>query len=922
MKKFVSALALWTFSGIFALADIQFRPQDLTVGESFRNPVGLNLENMSFSWKLPPIRKGISQSAYQIEVFDSYGKLLWNSAKVESNQSIKLPYGGRQPFSRERLTWRVRVWDENGDISEWSDTASFESGLLTNAEWKGKWISTTQQPEIFTEERKKGDSLRKCKILKLPPTLFRKEIRLGPSIKTARLYVTARGIYQIYVNGQKAGKDFWSPGWTDYDKRVQSVTYDVTSLVSEGKNAIGAYLAAGWYAGRLGWNFDACNYGTKPQLLAQLEIVYKDGSSAIIPTDETWKWAEGPVVYADIFDGEDYDARREIKAWNEANFDDSNWNAVAVESTGKTPLIEPMRSQPIIEKEVLHAISVNEVKPGTCIFDFGQNMVGWARINVPAIKGQKITIRFAEMLNADGSLYTDNYRTARSTDSYIPSGNSAQWEPSFTFHGFRYVELSGLPENAKPQIDWVKGVVLYNDIEQIGSFVCSNPKINRLQSNIQWGQRGNFFSVPTDCPQRDERMGWTGDAQVFCPTAAFNMNVEAFFSKWFFDIRDTQDPDGAYPDIAPMKNPKWKGGKAAWGDAGVICPWEIYLAYGNKNVLERNYGSMKRYIDYLKKSSNNFIRPEIGYGDWLQPNRPRGKSDASKAMIGTAYFARSADLASKTAKALGKSADAKEYARLASDVKDAFCKKYLKTDGTVENDCQTAYLLALAFDILPENMRAKSFEKLLAALKRDKWHLNTGFVGTPLLNPVLSRFGRSDIAYRLLNNETYPSWLYSVNQGATTMWERWNSYSHKDGFGDANMNSFNHYAYGAIGQWLYKDVAGIWRDDTIPGYKNIIFAPKPGGGLNFASASNATPYGAAASSWKISDGVMEWTVVIPPNATGTIVFPTANPRSIRVDGNRPAESSLTIKDGYPAMLKVPSGEYRILLRPDIKTAAK
>ncbi len=922
MKKFACLLVLWAFPGISAFADFLFKPQDLTVGESFKNPVGLNLENMSFSWKLPLVRKGVSQSAYQIEVFDAGGKLLWNSDKVESTQSIKLPYGGRPPFSRERLTWRVRVWDENGDISEWSDTASFESGLLSNAEWKGAWISTTRQPEICTEERKFGNSSRKCKILKLPPTLFRKEVKLSPSIKSARLYVTARGIYQIYVNGKKVGNDFWSPGWTDYDKRIQSATYDVTSVVGEGKNAVAACVAAGWYAGRLGWNLNACNYGTKPQLLAQLEVVYKDGSSDIIPTDATWKWAEGPVVYSDIFDGEDYDARREIKGWNEPNFNDSAWNTVDTGRVEKSPLIEPMRMQPVIEKDILHAISVKTVKPGTYVFDFGQNMVGWARINVPAVAGGKITIRFAEMLNADGSLYTDNYRTARSADSYIPVGDGAHWEPSYTFHGFRYVELDGLPENAKPSTDWVKGVVLHNDMERIGSFVCSNPKINWLQSNIQWSQRGNFFSIPTDCPQRDERMGWTGDAQVFCPTAAFNMDVEAFFSKWFFDIRDTQHPDGAYPDIAPMKNPKAKGGNAAWGDAGVVCPWEIYLAYGNKKVLERNYDSMKRYITYLEKNSDNFIRPDSGYGDWLQPNREPGKSDTSKSVIGTAYFVRSADLASKTAQALGRTDDAMRYSRLARGVRDAFRKKYLKPDGVVGNDSQTDYLLALAFDILPENKRSKAFERLLGALKRDKWHLNTGFVGTPLLNPVLSRFGRTDIAYKLLNTETYPSWLYSVNQGATTMWERWNSYSRKDGFGNAVMNSFNHYAYGAIGQWLYKDVAGIWHDDTVPGYKNIIFAPKPGGGINFASASNATPYGDAMSSWKISDGVMEWTVVIPANSTGTIVFPTANARSIRVDGNRPAESSLSVRDGYPAMLKVPSGEYKILLHPDVKTASK
>ncbi len=916
MKKIILALL---FSGAsLAIANEQFKPDNLTVGEFYKNPIGLNLENLSFSWKLPALKKGMAQTAYQVEVFDAEGKTLWNSAKVESSQSVKVPYDGRMPYSRERLTWRVRVWDEKGDISEWSDTASFESGLLTNLEWRGKWISTTNKNTIVEEKRYKGKKPRVCKIAKLPPTYLRKELDLKTSIKKARLYVTSRGIYQVYINGKKAGDDFWSPGWTDYFKRIQSSSYDVTNLLVEGKNALSAIVGAGWYAGRAGWNLNACNYGEIPQLLAQLEVTYKDGSVDIITTDETWKWSDGAILYADIFDGEDYDARLEMKGWNEPNFDDSQWKNVATQKVEKLPLIEPMRSQPVRVKDVLHAISVREVSTGKYIFDFGQNMIGWARINIPTVEGQKVTIRFAEMLNQDGTMYTENYRTARSIDTYIPAGSSAEWEPRMTFHGFRYVEISGLPKNIKPQADWVKGIVVFSDIDQIGSFVCSNPKINQLQSNIQWGQRCNFFSVPTDCPQRDERMGWTGDAQVFCPTAAFNMNIDAFFTKWLYDVRDNQDADGAYPDIAPMYNPKWKGGRAAWGDAGVICPWEIYLAYGNKKILEQNYSSMCRYIDYLKNSSDKLIRPEIGYGDWLQPNRPLGKSDASKAMIGTAYFARVTDLAAKTATVLDKLEDAKKFTELAKQVKQTFRDKYVKADGSVETNSQTALLLALAFDILPESDRAKTFEKLVEALKRDNWHLNTGFVGTPLLNPVLARFGRMDIAYKLLNNETYPSWLYPINQGATTMWERWNSYSHKDGFGDVNMNSFNHYAYGAIGQWLYKDVAGIWNDENAAGYKNIIFAPKPGGGLNFASASNITPYGDAASRWKISDGVMEWTVLIPPNATGTVIFPTKDIRSIRVDGNRPDEKSLTTIDSYPAIKNLPSGEYKILLRPEIK----
>jgi len=697
--------------------------------------------------------------------------------------------------------------------------------------------------------------------------------------------------------------------------RLQTNAYDITSMLHSGKNALSAVIGDGWFSSRIGFDRKARGfYGKKPELLAQVEITFKDGSKQIIATDDTWKWSFGPIRFADIYDGEECDGRLDLGYWKETGYDESAWKTVATKNVEAAPLLEPRRNQPIVQKDFLYPVSVKEISEGTFIFDLGQNMVGWPRIRIPSVGGREIKIRYAEMLNKDGTLYVENYRAAQSVDKYTCAGTGTEeWEPTFTYHGFRYVELSGFPKNIKPTLDWVRGIVLYNDMRSTGSFFCSKPKINTLQNNIRWGQKSNFFSTPTDCPQRDERLGWTGDAQVFIPTAAFNMDVSAFFTKWMLDLEDTAK-DGCPAHVAPALNVN--GGSPAWSDAIVICPWEIYMAFGDVKILRQNYTAMASWVDYMARTSKNLIRPAKGYGDWLQPNgkTDSAASDCPKDLIGTAYFVRSADLLSKTAAVLGKTGDAEKYANLAADVRKAFNKEYVSKDGSVKSDCQTAYLLALGFDILPETIRAKAFEKLVAAIARDGNRLNTGFVGTPLLNPVLTRFGRMDLAYMLINNEQYPSWIYPINQGATTMWERWNSYSHEKGFGSAGMNSFNHYAYGAIGQWMYKDIAGLWYDESNPGYKNILFEPKLGGGFSFANATHETPYGTAYSSWKVIDGVMEWTVIIPPNATGTITFPTQNVKSIRINGYPVGSRKMTTKDGLPCMTDVASGTYEILLR--------
>lgn len=941
MKKIIASISVLCATFI-ALAQ-NTKPFDTTVGEFFTNPLGYSLNDLSFSWKLPILkdekgveRKNIKQSAYQIVVAKSPEQLesspTWDSGKVLSDKSVQVSYQGEPLVSRDKFFWKVRYWDENGVVSEWSDINTFEAGLLENSDWQGKWLSATEPRTKLTRTINRPQWKSKYFSDYISPAYFRKQIAIDKKIKSARLYITSKGLFEFYINGKKVGNEYWGTGWTDYRKRIQTNTYDITKMIERGDNTLGAIIGDGWYSGRLGWDVkNRGYYGDRPELLAQVEIIYKDGTKEIIATDQSWKYSFGGIITSDIYDGETFDVRKEPNGWNENDFDDSQWKTPNAKNVEKLPLLEPRRNQPIVVKDILAPISITKIGEGRFVFDLGQNMVGWAKIKVPAKKGRTYKIAFSEMLNKDGTLYTSAFRSCQSEDFYTSAGGRLYdtWEPKFTYHGFRYVEVSGFDDDANPKPEWVQGIVLHNDMKMSGSFFCDNSLVNKLQSCIQWGQRGNFFSTPTDCPQRNERLGWTGDAQIFCPTASFNMNVLGFFTKWLQDLADTATPEGEIAHVAPHCVGASEFGSPAWSDAMVICPWEMYMAYGDEKILRNNYNAMKNWVNFMKNESDNFIRKNKGFGDWLQPSVTKLNKDAIKKLqmpdnrfgatprqlIGTAYFIRCCDIMAKVAKILENNDDEKYFIELAKDVRSAYTHNFVKLDGTVLGDTQTAYLLTLAFDCAPESLRAKIFENLIKTLEKTNYHLDTGFVGTPLLNPVLTRFGRNDLAYRLVNNKTYPSWLYPITQGATTMWERWNSYSHKDGFGSVGMNSFNHYGYGAIGQWLYRTVAGIWYDKNQVGYKNILFEPKPYGDFNFAGATHETPYGTATSSWKISDGVMEWTVIIPPNSTGTLTFPTKKPKTIRVNGMPIAPDLFkTSTEGLP-QLQLGSGTYQMLLRP-------
>jgi alpha-L-rhamnosidase len=642
-------------------------------------------------------------------------------------------------------------------------------------------------------------------------------------------------------------------------------------------------------------------------LFVQLEIEYENGHIQKVVTDGTWKARYGPILETDFLMGEIYDAGKEMPGWDTSRFDDSSWAAVAVTDNSEgIGIVQSYPGETVQKITEIKPKKLTEPEEGVYVFDMGQNFAGWVRLKVNGKAGTKVVLRFAEMLNPDGSIYTENLRDARCADTYILKGTGKEyWEPQFTFHGFRYVEITGYP--GKPGLDAITGVVVHSAIPITGSFECSSPMVNQLFRNIVWSQRGNFIELPTDCPQRDERLGWTGDAQIFIRTATYNMDVSAFFTKWLVDLEDAQSDEGGFPDVAPRKVAMGDG-TAAWGDAGVICPWTIYEVYGDKRVLERHYESMKKWISYLKKNSKDLLRPARGYGDWVSIG-----SDTPKDVIATAYFAYSTRLVSKAAAVLGKDDDTEKYEELFEQIKSAFNKAYVSEDGRIKGETQTCYLLGLYFDLLPEDKREPAAQHLIDDLREKDWHLSTGFVGLSYLVPTLADTGHLDIAYRLLNNDTFPSWGYSIKNGATTIWERWDGWTEEKGFQTPGMNSFNHYAFGSIGRWLFGSVAGIDTDG--PGYKRIIIQPRPGGGLDYAKASYKSINGEIVSDWKIKGDKFTLNVTIPANTTATVYVPAGDIESI-TEGGRPAVKagsvSLLRMEDDSAVFAVGSGNYRFV----------
>lgn len=863
MALFLSSVSLFSAENNTQVTDFRC--------EYKKDPLGIGTSQPRFFWKIVSDVPGQLQTAYQILVATSPGKLapgkadLWDSKKVASDQSIQVAYSGKPLESRQKCYWTVKIWDKDGKEVKSPAVAYFEIGLLKESDWLGDWIRSAQ---VFKD-------------YSYPSPVFRKEFSLAKKVKAARLYSTSLGLYEFHLNGKRVGDVYFTPGWTSFKTRLQYQVFDVTGMLNNGKNAAGIMLGNGWYRAFRPNSTDLQKIDAL-EVIAQLEIEFTDGTKEVIKTDNSWKASTGPIIKSEIYNGEIYDARLEKPGWSLPGYNDSEWLGTEVVARGKSNLVSAV-SEPVRRIEEINPVTVIYTPHGDTVIDMGQNMVGWCRLTVNCPAGTTLRLRHAEVLDKEGNFYTENLRTAKQEIIYTCKGGGEEvYEPHFTFQGFRYVAVSGYPTEVTKDI--IKGVVVHSDLELTGAFSCNNDLINQLQHNIIWGQKGNFLDVPTDCPQRNERLGWTGDAQVFAPTACFNMQSAAFFTKWLYDLAADQHEDGAVPHVIP--NVLARGGSSGWADAAVVVPWVIYRAYGDERILEEQYISMKRWVEFMHSQAGDqyLYRPkDRQFGDWLafattRSDYPGATTD--KEFLSTAYFCHSADLLQKTASVLGKTEDATYYGGLKMKISEAFRKEFVTANGRLSPNTQTAYVVALAFGLLPPEIEEIAAKRLADDVNQFG-HITTGFLGTADICHILTRYGYLAEAYKLLYRKDYPSWLYPVTKGATTIWERWDGIKPDSTFQNAGMNSFNHYAYGAVGDWLYKAVAGI--SAAGPGYKQIMIRPFPGGEMNNVSCSHESPYGTIKSGWILKDNILTLKVTIPPNTTAVICVP-ATGNSLKTNG--------------------------------------
>jgi len=812
-----------------------------------------------FSWQLNDTVRGAYQLAYQVLVASSNTILsdkkadIWNSGKVESGQSVFVEYGGAPLESGERYFWTVRTWNQDDIASDWARPQILDMALAQE-DWQAKWIGAY-------ESESRSDSSRPRSIL------LRKEFSLDKQIRSAKVYVTGLGSYQLFLNGEKVSEDLLTPGWTDYPTRIMYQVYDVSDLLNKGTNAAGMILGNMWYSSGLGWQ-GGTSYSQGPMMgLLQLEIQYVDGSKETVITDDSWKWNYSPIKENTLYHGETYDARLEINGWNDTGLDDSEWdNADVFEEKDAT--LSAHTSPPIRITREITPVSYKEVKDGVWVFDMGLNLTGGIRLKVNGNEGTEVVMKFAELLHEDGTVAQENLRSAIATDRYILKGGATEtWEPAFTYHGFRYVEISGLP--APPDSSTVTALNYHNAAEETGTFMCSNDLINQIQANIQNGQRSNMFSIPTDCPQRDERLGWMGDAQIFSATSCYNMDMNGFYAKWVRDIADSQSEEGWVTDVNPaivVTGPA----KPAWGDAFTIVPWELYRFYGDERILADYYDDYKAWVEYMHTNADEdglYIYDSDGWGgyaDWIavveSPQQP----------ISAAYYYYSTKLLARFAEILGYDKDQATYDLLAAEIRQAFQKRYFDAkDATYEGGTQTALLLPLNFGLTPEERRQDVAANIEEDVVDRGYHPSTGFLGTKYLLPTLSDYGYQEVAYRTATSKEYPSWGYMVEKGATSMWELWNSDTERP----EGMNSRNHFALGSIGEWFYAYLAGIRIDENHPGFKHAVIAPMPAEGLEWAEGTIETPYGTLSSKWKNEKDLFTLEILIPANTTATVKIP-------------------------------------------------
>jgi alpha-L-rhamnosidase len=892
--------------------------------EHHREPLGIGERQPRLSWTVsaPP---GWRQSAYEIEMSRDTGTSV---VRVTSPEQVLVPWPGEPLRSRERVVVRVRVAGQSsenelrvprpatagspaasdselrgsGDTTartvagqrvggvglyppdppgKWSGPTALEAGLLDPADWQAVPVGGGWPEDADSDDRR--------------PAIVRREFSLDGEPVSARLYATAHGLYEVEINGRRVGDDVMSPGWTVYPRRLRYYTYDVTSYLQSGTNAIGAWLGDGWYRGRLGWRGGFRNlYGCDLSFIGQLEVRFADGRVRTIATDAEWSASLSPIVSAGNYDGERYDAREEQPGWSSPGFDDRAWNPVAVHRRDPATLVAPA-GPPVRCTEQVAVAKVLTSPSGRQILDFGQNLVGRLRIRVRGQRGSSVTMRTAEVLQ-DGEIFTRTLRDARSTDTYVLAGREVEeWEPRFTFHGFRYVEVTGWPGDlSRAAVDGdVVARVCHTDMRRTGWFQCSDELLNRLHENIVWSMRGNFLDIPTDCPQRDERVGWTGDIQVFAPTAGFLYDCGGMLASWLADVAIEQLPDGTVPWYVPVipAHEKWTPIRpgAAWGDAAVLVPWALYQRFGDVGIVAAQYESARRWVDLMSRRAGPDRIWDEGFqlGDWLDPDAPpddpaAGKTD--KYLVATAYFGWSARHVGAMAAALGRSDEARHYDQLADEVRAAFARRYAATGGRLTSarltsDAATAYALAISFDLVSDETARQAYGDRLAELaEAAKFRISTGFVGTPLIADALTATGHIDVAYRLLCERECPSWLYPVLHGATTVWERWDSLLPDGTVNPGQMTSFNHYALGSVGDWMHRVVAGL--APAAPGYREILFRPRPGGGLTSASATHESPYGRVAIAWLTRDGHLEVSVEVPTATSAVLDLPGQAPRQL------------------------------------------
>lgn len=830
-----------------------------------KNPIGFDFDRPVLLWVVEDDGADKGQSAFRVQIATDpqFLNIVLDTGKTASDVSN----GFRPELTLEPCTkyyWRVNVWDEKDCETGFSAPAEFETARYGQA-WKAEWIGAD------------------CQYAQL-----RKGFSIDKKVVKARAYASGVGLYRMFINGKPVSEELLTPGINAYDLWIQYQTYDVTELFTAGTNVVGAWLGNGFYSGRCNWPEIPTRrhlYGDENGFIAEIVLEYEDGTKETLLTDPTWEAMPSPYDRAEIYDGEIFDARKFDPDWCKKT--DSSSARAKVLTIDKA-LLHARKSVPV---KAMHELTVQEkllTPAGEQVFDFGQNIAGRIRVTIDLPKDAEVLFQFGEMLDKDGNFYRENMRTALEEARFISDGKPYTYAANFTFHGFRYVKVTGAEFSA----DQITAEAIYSEMDTTGSFECSDPRVNRLFLNALWSQRDNFVDVPTDCPQRDERMGWTGDAQVFAPTACMNMASDAFFRKYLYDLKLEQKKCGYVPVVIPfliLGTGIWEFPTTGWGDVAVLLPWDLYNYYGDKAVLEEQYESAKQWVDYMTEQDADGSHLYQGFhiGDWVaqdtrDPDNLFGLTPTT--LLATAYYAWSAELVSRMAGVLGKDADQKSYHELSETVKEAFRREFVSETGRVSAETQTAYLIALNMEMLKPEQVGKAVACLAERIETDNIQLTTGFLGTPYLCPVLSEYGLNEYAYALLLQNKCPSWLYEVENGATTIWERWNSRKPDGSFGPVSMNSFNHYAFGAVCEWLYRYVSGIQTDEAAPGYKKILIRPRINSQLTHAGASIDTVHGTVESKWAIDGDRITVSVRIPFNTTATIMLPDAEGALITENG--------------------------------------